>query len=242
LLSQSRMGLVGVAVALFVWAALSRPLLWLAVPVGAVGLLLAARLSGAGSLGQMLVRLPASGTWNARPALWNAALQAMRDFPFTGVGLGCFEPVVRLLYVVRVPPGWHFGHSHNLVLQAGMDLGVAGMLSFVALLLVGAYCGWRAWTNSRRGTKWLAGGSMAALLGYVVFGMLSCLPLGSKPGFLFWLLLALRIVLGGQRNLLPLGGIADEVMDSQVRDLTSHNQVQQHATMSRACPQARRSI
>jgi len=200
LLSQSRMGLVAVAVALFVWAALSYCWLWLAVPVGAVGLLLAVRLSGAGSLEKLLVRLPASGTWNARPEMWSAALQAIRDFPFTGVGLGCFEPVVRLLYVVRVSPGWHFGHSHNLVLQAGVDLGVAGMMSFAALLLVGTYCGWRAWTHSRLGTKWLAGGVMAALVGYVVYGMLGCLPLGSKPGFLFWLVLAL----------LPISNLRDE--------------------------------
>jgi len=195
LLSQSRMGLVAVAVALFVWAALYRPLFWLVVPTGTVGLLLAAHLGGVNSLGEIFLRIPESDTWNARPELWSAALQAMRDFPFTGVGLGAFESVVRLLYVVRVSPTWLFGHSHNLILQAGMDLGVAGMLSFGALLLVGAYCGWRAWTHSRRGTRWLAGGAMAALLAYVIFGMLSCLPLGSKPGFLFWLVLALPVIL-----------------------------------------------
>jgi len=195
LLSQSRMGLVAVGVALFVWSALSHRWLWLAVPVGAAGLLLAARLGGVNSLGEMFLRIPESATWNARPELWSAALQAMRDFPFTGVGLGCFEPVVRLLYVVRASPTWHFGHSHNLILQAGMDLGVAGMLSFVALLLVGAYCGWRVWTHSGRGSRWLAGGAMAALLGYVVFGILSCLPLGSKPGFLFWLLCGEMVIL-----------------------------------------------
>ena len=195
LLSQSRMGLVAVAVALFVWAALSHRWLWLAVPVGAVGLLPAARLLGASSPGEVLLRIPAAGTWYARPKLWRAALDAIRDYPFTGVGLGCFEPVVRYFYVIFIPAGWQFGHCHNLLLQAGVDLGIAGLLSFAALMGIGLHCGWKAWKWWPGGARWLAVGVVASLLVYVLFGTVDCLSLGSKPGFVFWIVLALLISL-----------------------------------------------
>jgi len=195
LLSQTRMGLVAVAVSLFVWAALSRRWLWLAVPIGVAGLLLAARLSGANSLGNLLLSLPASGTWIARPKLWRAALAAMKDYSFTGVGLGCFEPVARYFYAIGVPVWWQFGHSHNLLMQAGVDLGIVGMVSFAALLVVGFYCGWKdqGWQHDE--AMWLTGGVRASLIAYVVFGTVNCLPMGSKPGFIFWAILALLVSL-----------------------------------------------
>ena len=95
------------------------------------------------------MQVPEAGTWYARPELWRVALEAMRDYPFTGVGLGAFDLVARANYPLRVFPDWYFGHSHNLVLQAGMDLDVAGMLSFAHCYLLGhTMAGWSGLTRA----------------------------------------------------------------------------------------------
>ena len=70
-------------------------------------------------------------------------------------------------------------------------MGIAGMLSFAALLGIGLHYGWKAWKHQRGEARWLVGGVVAALLAYVFFGTANCLDLGSKPGFIFWIVLAL---------------------------------------------------
>lgn len=196
LLTQSRMGLLALGLVLCVWAAAHQRRLRLILFGGALCIVLLSQAWGVNGLAGFFLQMPEAGTWYARPELWRVALEAIRDYPFTGVGLGLFDPVVRANYVLRVFPEWYFGHSHNLVLQAGADLGLVGLLSFVALLVMGGYCGWRAWAGSHGRQRWLAGGAVAALLAYGVFGTLNCIPLGSKPGILFWLLLAPLVCMG----------------------------------------------
>ncbi len=127
-----------------------------------------------------------------RIEIWSRALDAIRDFPFTGCGLGSFHRMVWVLHpLFRHPLGTDIGHAHNIFLQTALDLGIPGLVAYLALLLVaGAVC----WNVARQGdplTRPLAIGLAAGLLALHTYGMTDALALGSKPAVVFWFALGL---------------------------------------------------
>ncbi|HEB77806.1 MAG TPA: hypothetical protein ENI90_04675, partial [Methylothermaceae bacterium] len=70
--------------------------------------------------------------------MWTNALYALSDFVFTGIGIGTFRQVMPLLYpfVSITPDSPSFTHAHNLYLQIGLDLGLPGLIAWLALILV----------------------------------------------------------------------------------------------------------
>jgi putative inorganic carbon (HCO3(-)) transporter len=200
-LTQSRggylaLGLVGLGLA---WLAV--PSRWRgvalagAVVVGAVSLVAfwqtgaAAELFASAALrdqtGLSVESLP------GRLEIWSRAIYAIEDFPFTGIGMNTFQPTVNLLY-----PLFLFGtasdvfHAHNEFLQAALDLGVPGLIAFVALY-IDAF--WMVVTIGRGEARWrtLGLGLGGGLLAHLFWGFTDCIYLGSASGPYFWLLLGL---------------------------------------------------
>jgi putative inorganic carbon (HCO3(-)) transporter len=74
-------------------------------------------------------------TLEDRVEIWSRALYAIQDFPFTGCGLGAFRRVVPILYpFFTVPPDTDIAHAHNIFLQTALDLGIPGLVAYLALL------------------------------------------------------------------------------------------------------------
>jgi putative inorganic carbon (hco3(-)) transporter len=129
---------------------------------------------------------------DARIEIWSRALYALQDFPFTGVGLGTFRRVVNLLYpLFLVSPDTDIGHAHNIFLQAGVDLGLGGLISYIALLLVAVVAAWGSARTGKGAPRLLALGLLASLIGLHVYGLADALALGSKPGLALWMVLGL---------------------------------------------------
>lgn len=136
-----------------------------------------------------------TGSWQARQDVWQNALRALTDFPFTGVGLALFEPVSRVLYPYHVaPPDWNFGHAHNNFLQVGLDFGLIGLVAYIALLLGLGWLGWQAWYQVQKPEKFLVSGVLASFAVYLSFGLFDALPFWVKPGFLPWFIFGLVVV------------------------------------------------
>ncbi|MER3513799.1 MAG: hypothetical protein C4310_04935, partial [Chloroflexota bacterium] len=74
--------------------------------------------------------------WEGRLELWSRALEAIADYPFTGIGMGTFDHVIPLRYPYVLLAGAELAvpHAHNLFLQVAVDLGLPGLIAFVALL------------------------------------------------------------------------------------------------------------
>jgi putative inorganic carbon (HCO3(-)) transporter len=203
LLAQSRAGWVGGAAGLLalLWLAqarrgpwtLARRRTWLAL--AGVGLLLC------------LVVTPVAGRWLASQAtpgtagpwetlafrfeVWRYALEAMGDFPLTGTGLGTFRQVVLRLYPVTAFPNPDVAHAHNVFFQVALDVGLPGLVAYLALLLLAALTGWH-WLRGGAGNRpAVAMGVLASLLAFHVFGLIDTIAPGAKPGLLFWWLLGL---------------------------------------------------
>ena len=69
-------------------------------------------------------------------------------FPYTGMGMNTFRKVILVLY-----PQPNFlldvGHSHNEFFQAGLDLGIPGLVSFVSLYITALWMLIRIWRRTQ---------------------------------------------------------------------------------------------
>lgn len=200
LLTESRGALLVAALSLGSLAYLSRPRAWpwvVLVEGAAAGLAgttigwvrVADSLSNAGSIGGL----------NQRLEIWSHTLRMLGDLPLTGVGMGCYEPALRLLYPLFLIPRGAVPHAHNLFLQVAADTGLPGLAAFGTLLVGAASAAWRArrvWrTRGQRELELLAVASLASLLGMSLHGLLDCAVWGNKGASIPWLVLGLCMVL-----------------------------------------------
>jgi putative inorganic carbon (HCO3(-)) transporter len=130
-----------------------------------------------------------------RVELWSKAAICIRDFPLAGMGMNMFRTRMPVLYPVFVyPHDADVVHAHNNLLQAAVDLGIPGLVAYVAIwigamtVLVRVY---------RRGAeaihRTIALGLLTGLAAHFAFGMVDAIPLGAKVGVLFWVTLALAV-------------------------------------------------
>jgi putative inorganic carbon (HCO3(-)) transporter len=66
--------------------------------------------------------------------IWNRALLMIAEFPFTGVGMGMFEPVGLKLYAEYVSK-LDVPHAHNMFLQIALDLGIIGLMMLILMFI-----------------------------------------------------------------------------------------------------------
>ncbi len=208
-ITQSRSALFGVGVALLLLFAIRwRPFRWVFL-VGVVVFLVLDVSQGSAFIGSVLVGSAdqggAVGTLDfvGRQEVWQRALYAIQDFPFTGVGLNMFDPVVKALYpLFLVSPDVVIEHAHDNFLQVALDVGIPGLVAYVALLSAFGYVVWFVFARSPSlFFRAVAVGLGLGMLAHQIFGLTDAVTLGSKPGIIFWVMLA---VAAGLWTLTPL--------------------------------------
>jgi putative inorganic carbon (HCO3(-)) transporter len=225
-LTASRSAYIGFAVAMLVvtWAIASRRWRRLLLIVPVIGLIGAGILLWQGALGGVSEELFGGAVTNSpafslhtlegRLELWSRAIYGIQDFPFTGMGIGAFRHVVHVLYpLFLTSPDVDIGHAHNEFLQAALDLGIPGLVAFVALYFGALGMLWSIWASdwnspgaeggasdrmlgrqlSRPVARLLAVGLGGGLLAHLLYGLTDAVALGAKPGVLFWMLLGLIV-------------------------------------------------
>jgi putative inorganic carbon (hco3(-)) transporter len=198
LLTQSRGAWLALAVALIVLVSLRGRWGWaLALAAGLAVLLLAARL-GFSNIAGALVNSPTLGGLDGRLEVWSRAIYMVQDFPFTGIGMGSFTEVADRLYPFFLYAPGSVEHAHNLFLQVAVDLGLPGLLAWLAILLGCSFAAWRAYRSGRRvGDPWLAGlgaSLLAIQAALVVHGLTDAVTWGMvRPAPLVWLVWAVCI-------------------------------------------------
>lgn len=130
------------------------------------------------------------GSIGFRQEVWRWGVTAVQDFPFTGTGLGSFREVVRRLYPLNVAPDYDIAHAHNLFLQVALDVGIPGLIAYLAMVgLLFAVGIWAARRDERLRPYTL--GILAGLVAYHLFGLADALAPGSKPHLIFWIMCGL---------------------------------------------------
>lgn len=199
-LTQSRGGWIGGIIALvFIGAVLNKVIRWL-TGAGVIVLVGVVNYVGLSAVKELLVSdtvegmVGSLGSLGFRIEVWRAALWGIADFPFTGMGLGTFRRVSRVLYPMNVSPSFEIPHAHQQFLQVALDLGVPGLIAYIAIWLGAGYLLWYTWrTTEDAFIKSVTLGVSGALLGFFVFGLTDTIALGSKPGVFLWWLFALSV-------------------------------------------------
>lgn len=127
-----------------------------------------------------------------RAVIWGAALDIIRDYPLTGVGLNQFRSrQVREAYPVPDFAMTVVPHAHNELLQVGADAGIPGMIlfGFWHVVIVGMV--WRVWRSSSLLLRVVALSAAAGLLAHAVFGLADAITLFDRFIWAYWLLVGL---------------------------------------------------
>jgi hypothetical protein len=92
-------------------------------------------------------------------------------------------------------------HAHNELLQVAVDLGIPGLVGYVALLTTFAVTTWRAYhALNNRWLRSLIVGLACGMLAHQVFGLTDAFLLGTKPGVVMWVFMGLIAALYVHRD------------------------------------------
>jgi putative inorganic carbon (hco3(-)) transporter len=214
-LTASRGAWMGLAAAALVLMALRWRWGWLALPLVAVAAGLGAWQIGFGRVADTMLASQALGGADQRVEIWSRALYMLQDFPFTGIGMGSFRQVANLLY-----PFFLAGldapipHAHNIFLQVGVDLGLPGLVAWLALLILVCACAWLVYRrgHGRGDTVFtaLGAGLLASQVALVVHGLTDAATWGTRPAVMVWAVWGLAmaaLLVSKQKN---VGSLAAE--------------------------------
>jgi O-antigen ligase len=127
-----------------------------------------------------------------RPVIWGAALDIIRDYPLTGVGLNQFRSrKVRADYPIPDFAMTVVPHAHNELLQVGADTGIPGMILYVVWHAALAVMIWRTWRDGDPLVKVVALSAAAGLLAHAIFGLADAITLFDRFTWAYWLLVGL---------------------------------------------------
>ncbi|SRR5712692_4564170 len=132
----------------------------------------------------------------SRFEVWERSLEMLRDFPFTGIGMGQFSMVLHGLYVPFLLRSAYVPHAHNFFLQLGLDLGIPGAMAmlfvfgrfFAAMFRVAR---WAEQREVRAAAVGLAGGMLA----FLTYGLTDAIAIGARGAIGVWVVLGLGAAL-----------------------------------------------
>jgi putative inorganic carbon (HCO3(-)) transporter len=199
-LSQSRSGWFGAAAGVAAVAWLRWPRLRWPIAAAALALLMVLILAGPqvssapGTATSGREAVVDVGSLVERSGPWQRGLDAVARFPLTGVGLGTFREVHHLFGPgAPARPDRDMAHAHNVFLQVALDLGIPGLVAYLALVGTALWCCLRALSVGGANLGWLGAGVAGSLVAFHVYGLPDTIALGAKPGVAFWLLLGLAV-------------------------------------------------
>jgi putative inorganic carbon (HCO3(-)) transporter len=166
---------------------------WALALLAAVLLGLWVQAAGAARIAGILASSNTLGTVEGRVEVWSRAIYMIQDFPFTGIGMGLFGELADVLYPFFSFPVKSLSHAHNLFLQVAVDLGIAGLIAWLAVFILASVSAWLAYRQgAARREHWLAGlgaGLVCSQAALVVHGMTDAVTWGMvRPAPLTWVL------------------------------------------------------
>ncbi len=130
-----------------------------------------------------------------RVSIWQASIKIIRDFWVSGIGIG--QEAYKSVYPVYALSGADFAlHSHNLYLQVWVEMGIIGITSLFAVILMFVKQVFSKKVMMNRKTDSCAKIVVAlgaALLGFLLQGLTDYVWYNYKILMIFWIVVALGI-------------------------------------------------
>jgi putative inorganic carbon (HCO3(-)) transporter len=158
------------------------------VLVALIGIIFAYIISSSPIYSQVLLT-DSSEKLSGRVEIWSRAIFMIKDFPFTGVGMGLYGGLADSLYPFFLNAPGSVPHSHNLFLQIAVDLGIPGLISWLSILLIVTISSWKIFITNRSDRWWrgLGAGLLASQVALIVNGMTDSVTWGMvKPAPIVW--------------------------------------------------------
>ena len=192
LLTQSRSGIAGAGLGLLVLLVLKTRWVLTLLPIMGWQVWRISQAKGATWLLSWLSATPALRGSQARADVWLRGLYVIRNAPLSGAGLNTFTQVSHARFpYFYLPPDFSVTHAHNNLIQIGVDLGLPGLICYMAFL---GLFGWMAWAICHRGEglpRTVAQGCLTGMLAHQVYGLTDAITLGAKPGVFLWIVMGL---------------------------------------------------
>lgn len=120
----------------------------------------------------------------ARMFKWNIGIQTIGEHPLFGIGMNQIRQIPSI--------GYSTAHVHNHYIHTAAELGIPGLMAYLAILIgMGMMC-FQIWRKAEKGwMKMSVMGLGSGQLAHAVFGVTDSIPLGAKTGLFFWISLAL---------------------------------------------------
>jgi putative inorganic carbon (HCO3(-)) transporter len=128
---------------------------------------------------------------DGRLEVWFRAIFMIRDFPFTGVGMGLFGDVADNLYPFFLNAPGSVPHAHNLFLQIAVDLGIPGLIAWLSSLFLVITVSCQLYLSGRKRldawTTGLGAGLLCSQTALIVHGFLDAATWGGvRPAPIVW--------------------------------------------------------
>ncbi len=230
LLTQSRGGITATLVVLTSMLVLRFPKVLFATPLMVLGLVLFLSKLDWQSFLDLYFSTDEINGLAGREEVWSRAVYVLQDVPFTGIGLGMFSRAVHVLYpLFLVGPDVDIGYAHNVYLQVGVDLGIPGLVAYVAILTLAVLVTFSTFRRARRcGQGDLAAIALGLGLGLtaaVLHGLVDSAIWDTKPSLLAWTLWGL---------IASVGTISREELEIETKAKTHEPELYDHETTSRS--------
>lgn len=198
ILTRSRNGYLAALIAIALVGLLRWPRLLRLLPIVLIVGAIAVYLIGPRLLLEELSSGDVLNGLDGRLELWSRGLYALSDFPFTGIGIGTFDRVIPVLYpLFTIGADIRGMNAHNLFIQIGIDLGLPGLIAYLALSINTFILAAKVLRHRESALNWtLAAGALGGLVAMFVHGIFDAPLWGSKAEFLPWLLMALAVRVG----------------------------------------------
>jgi putative inorganic carbon (HCO3(-)) transporter len=134
-----------------------------------------------------------------RLSMWSSGLRIIRDYPWTGIGMGALAQVYQHYRDPDGPiaPHRRLGHLHNNVIQVAVERGLLGLACWLWLWIASMHQAWRIYRRvqpEHPGAKALVAGSLASVIGFHVEGLFEHTFGDSEVITLVYFLMALPFV------------------------------------------------
>ncbi len=191
LLTQSRGAYLGSIIGLLVLAVWKDSRFLWAVPVLLAGIFAIFMVYSGGSITEIINLLDTNQyeTLPGRLEAWRNTIHLIRDFPFTGAGIGTYSMLFKEVYTF-IPfrlQGTGSYHAHNTFLAVAIDLGIPALVLYAALLSSSISMVWDTLKPVRSIVRVLLVGLACGLLAHQVFGLTDAYLLGTKLGVIMWI-------------------------------------------------------
>ena len=113
---------------------------------------------------ELLAANDALGGFSGRAEIWSRAIAMINDHPFTGIGMGAFPEIADSFYSFMLFSPHQIVHAHNLFLQVAIDLGLPGLIAWLAIFFLIMATAWQVYRRGMEvGDRWWAGAGAAMI-------------------------------------------------------------------------------